>query len=369
MYFDPYDDTFASTPAAMEHYLREMHDALVKLAIEHGSSVLADHLRASIKRHGSARLAAVSLKMVGAAAKLAVASPAPDHGIGVWFRPLVAQRLKSQNLRTLRDLVDFCNRRGGAWWRSVPRIGVGRARTIVAWLRTHEASLRLRVAADVDLDDPLAASADQLVLIDGGGSMLAPLERVSLRRELSGADGANRSAAFCYVAARHDLEAVRAYLHQYREQPKTLRAYTKELERFLLWCVCIRGKARSSLLVDDCEAYKDFLKAPSPAFVGPRASRESSRWKPFAAEGLSAESQKYAVRALRATFSWLVDVRYLAGNPWKAVKIRSWSSGKTKCKSSAPCPQICGIACESTSISNASRSRRSAGAPCAFSYC
>jgi site-specific recombinase XerC len=48
-------------------------------------------------------------------------------------------------------------------------------------------------------------------------------------------------------------------------------------------------------------------------------SRASGRWRPFAASELSPESQRYAVRALRAAFAWLVDVRYLAGNPWTSV--------------------------------------------------
>ena len=72
---------------------------------------------------------------------------------------------------------------------------------------------------------------------------LAPLERLSVPHALSGADGENRSTAFCYIQAQHDLDAVRAYLNRYRDQPKTLRAYTKELERFLLWAVVLRGKA------------------------------------------------------------------------------------------------------------------------------
>lgn len=124
-----------------------------------------------------------------------------------------------------------------------------------------------------------------------------------------------------------------AHLNRFRDQPKTLRAYTKELERFLLWAVVLRGKALSDLRVDDCEAYKDFLKAPDPRFVGERFPRHSPRWRPFAlssssdtADGqsslsatLSPDSQRYAVRVLRTAFAWWVDVRYLAGNPWKAV--------------------------------------------------
>lgn len=55
------------------------------------------------------------------------------------------------------------------------------------------------------------------------------------------------------------------------------------------------------------------------SFTGPKRPRTSGRWRPFAPEGLSADSQAYAVRVLRAAFAWLVEVRYLAGNPWSAV--------------------------------------------------
>ncbi|ONC30060.1 integrase [Burkholderia pseudomallei] len=318
LYFPPDENGDDLSPAWVEQYLRRMQAELVELAIEHGSSVLADHLRASTRKHGSARLTAVTLKMVEQAAELAVAAPAPGHAVGMWFRPMVSQRLRAAGIATLGELVAYCNRRGGSWWRGVPRIGAGRARHIVSWLRRHEASIGERVVSDVDLADPFCAG--ELVLIDAGRQLLAPLERMDVPHALSGTDGVNRARVFPYIAARHDLDAVRAYLHQYREQPKTLRAYTKELERFLLWAVCVRGKALSSLLVDDCEAYKDFLAAPAESFVGPRAPRSSGRWRPFASAELSADTRRYAVRVLRAAFAWLVDIRYLDGNPWKAVK-------------------------------------------------
>ena len=240
---------------------------------------------------------------------------------------------KGEGIATLGELVAFCNRRGASWWRSIPRIGPGRARAIISWLRRQQTALGLTVDADVDSVEqagvPLVAAAlVELVpdvASDHGASRgtdrlaLAPLERLSVPHALSGANGENRSTAFCYIQANHDLDAVRAYLNRYRDQPKTLRAYTKELERFLLWAVVLRGKALSDLRVDDCEAYKDFLKSPDPRFVGERFARHSPRWRPFASGELSAESQRYAVRALRSAFTWWVDVRYLAGNPWKGV--------------------------------------------------
>lgn len=317
LYFSEDSDGNAPTAGWVNTYLRQMQADLVDLAIEHGSPVLADHLRTSARAHGSARLTLVSLKMVEQAAALAVAHPAATHPVGMWFRPVVTLRLKGEGIRTLGDLVDFCNRRGGSWWRPVPRIGAGRARHIVAWLRQHEASIGAGVAEDIELADPLEAA--EVVLIDGPRGALVPLERMAVGAALSGATGANRGAAFPFIQARNDLDAVRAYLNRYRDQPKTLRAYTKELERFLLWAVAVRGKPMSGLLVEDCEAYKDFLSLPSPAFVGPKAPRNSPGWRPFATDALTPESQRYATRALRAAFAWLVDVRYLAGNPWKAV--------------------------------------------------
>ncbi|MGF6637436.1 phage integrase family protein, partial [Paraburkholderia sp. MM6662-R1] len=144
LYFTEDEDGNAPTAAWADGYLRRMQADLVSLAVEHGSPVLADHLKASAKAHGSARLTAVTLKMVEQAATLAVAQPQPDHGVGMWFRPLVAQRLKAEGIATLGDLIDFCNGRGGSWWRAVPRIGAGRARLVVAWLRRHEVALGRR---------------------------------------------------------------------------------------------------------------------------------------------------------------------------------------------------------------------------------
>ncbi|RAR48268.1 site-specific recombinase XerD [Paraburkholderia unamae] len=318
-YYDSNGDVHAATPDAMERYLRDMLATLFDLAIGHGSSVLADHLTASIRQHGSGRLTAGSLKLVEEAALLAVTTPAASHGIGMWFRPMGARYLKGRSIATPGDLAGYCNTRGGRGWRSVPRIGPGRARRIVAWLRRHERAIGLRVEPYVDVADPLVAPDSGVITVGGEAGLLAPLERMAICEALDGSRGVNRSAAFPYIDAHNDLAAIRAYLHLYRDQPKTLRVYTRELQRFLLWSVTIRGKALSSLHVDDCEAFKDFLKQPSPSFVGPRAPRTSRRWRPFASDSLSPRSQLYAVRALRAAFTWLVDARYLAGNPWKMV--------------------------------------------------
>jgi integrase len=334
LYYDPERSPHAVSAEATERYLTTMRDDLVHLALLHGSSALADHLKASIRQHGSAKLTAVTLRMVEQASTLAAAVPLTTHPVHLWFRPLIAQRLSGEGIGTLGALIDYCNARGGSWWRSVPRIGALRARTLVAWLRRHQATLSVKVAADVDTtslvpalqSDDAKSGAGRVPIVIGGDPAeprLAPFEHLAVPADLSGGDGRqrglNRATSFAFISAEHDLAAVNAYLHRYRDRPTTLRAYTRELERLILWSVVVRQKALSSLAVEDCEAYKDFLKAPLASFTGPKRPRSSGRWRPFAPEGLSADSQAYAVRVLRAAFAWLVDVRYLAGNPWSAV--------------------------------------------------
>ncbi|MEA3127529.1 MAG: hypothetical protein QOD67_4548 [Caballeronia sp.] len=298
----------------------------VQLALRHGSAALASHLKASIKQHGSAKLTAVTLRMVEQASTLAAAAPSPDHHVGLWLRPLVTKRLSGEGIHTLGQLIDFCNSHGGSWWRSMPRIGPHRARVLVAWLRRYEKDLGVTIDADVDTRPLVPASGLGQVVVIGGSidaPQLAPFERLAIPTALSGANGlnrgTNRARDFAFIRAEHDLAAVHAYLHRYRDRPPTLRAYTRELERLVLWLVIVRGVALSSMTVEDCEAYKDFLKAPIDSFVGPKRSRASGRWRPFATNGLAPESQAYAVRAIRAAFAWLTSVRYLAGNPWHAV--------------------------------------------------
>ncbi|SAL88295.1 integrase [Caballeronia arvi] len=209
----------------MERHLTTMLDALVSLALAHGSAALADHLRASIRQHGRPLLTAVTFRMVTEAAQLAAAAPHADHPIGAWLRPHLARRLKAEGIATLGELVAFCNRRGPSWWRSIPRIGRGRARAIVSWLRKQQAKLRLTVDIDIDSEerDGVPLVADELVKVvpesyldsdaDRGprGTLprlrLAPLERLAVPHALSGAAGENRSAAFCYIQAKHDLDA------------------------------------------------------------------------------------------------------------------------------------------------------------------
>ena len=75
-YYDPDEDAHAATPGAMERHLARMLDTLVQLAIAHGSTVLADHLRASIRQHGQPKCARSSFRRPRASPRAAQARSA-----------------------------------------------------------------------------------------------------------------------------------------------------------------------------------------------------------------------------------------------------------------------------------------------------
>lgn len=144
-----------------------------------------------------------------------------------------------------------------------------------------------------------------------------------LPASLCGATGTNRALAdVCQLAANNDLQAVQAWLAEYIEQKQTLRAYTKEAERLLLWCWLEVGKPLSSLTRQDFTLYQQFLADPQPASRwqgNSRAPRHSKDWRPFQ-KGLSPASQQQTFRVLKGLFNYLHQASYLAGNPLALMK-------------------------------------------------
>ena len=295
----------------LEQFLREMRQELTdRSAISH-PRVYQSLSRAGF---GGAHLndALCQIQILSA---ITAGKPSLDDPLGQWIRPKTAALLLTQDIKTLGELVDMINVRGYSWHKPIPRLGTKRAKVLLDWLKNQG------FAFSDEVQSPAAiAKVGYFNEISPQNRVLAPLEYVTLPNLYDGSHGENRAPAKPYIEATNDLEAVQAYLLRHKGNPKTHRSYTKELERFLLWSVIVQGKPLSSLLVDDCEAYKDFLKSPSPEFCGKVMPRFSKAWKPFSNKALSAKSQKYAVLVIKTAFDWLAKVRYLAGNPWSAVK-------------------------------------------------
>lgn len=305
-----YSDDSPQVEQGLERFLIKMRTDLIERAIEH-NPVFAEILKDARK---SGVITPRTLDILVQAADLPAPLPAREQPLGQWFRPRLVRAMRQEGIATLADLVELINRRGPGWWRSVPRIGAGRARVVQHWLRERAGRL-----GELTPEARPPAPAGVVPPLDPDFAMVAPLGTFSLPAALDGSAGVNRSASFCFITARDDLAAIDCYLARYADQAHTLRAYRRELERCVLWCALVARKPLSSMLVDDCQAYMAFLRAPSASFCGPRAPRGSNRWRPFALTPMSAQSQKQAVLILRAAFDYLVRARYLGGNPWTVV--------------------------------------------------
>jgi hypothetical protein len=62
-----------------------------------------------------------------------------------------------------------------------------------------------------------------------------PLDVLELPADLDGRDGTNRARGHAQIAARDDLNAVRAWLARVADKKTTFENYRKEAERLLLW--------------------------------------------------------------------------------------------------------------------------------------
>jgi site-specific recombinase XerD len=298
-YFDEDEGRFSSA-ADLERFLSRMREDLIARLIERNPKT-AESLQHARHSHLWSRLA---LDYLVAAADAKTSAPVPDDPVSAWFKPVAARRLAGDGLRTLAALLEAIRQRGKGWYRPIPRLGVGKARVIEDWLRSHAASLGALPAV--------------LDAADEAGLLVLKRTLALAAHELDGTAGRNRHAQSPLISAQNDYDALQAYLYKFRGRDKTHDSYRKELERFLLWCLTERGRAMSDLMVDDCEAFKDFLAALPPRWIGPRRPRSSSAWRPFSAP-LSAKSQRYALQCCQSFFAWLVDVRYLAANPFAAV--------------------------------------------------
>lgn len=276
--------------------------------------------------------------------------PRADDGVAAWLHPQLACRIEGAGMATLRQLIERINGVGRHWWRSVPAIGEAKASRVVAWIKTHAESIGLAVgqhAAQARANLTLRA----LQTVVPHATDIVPFEKLIVPQELSGATGAYRLPQnLCLIRAGNDYDAILAWikskrpmdpetkrkrrlargqsgdgweapLEWLRDLSHTQRSYLKEAERFMLWAIVVRGVPLSSMTLEDCTAYRDFLGDPQPAarWCGKRGrERWGPAWRPF--EGpLGKGAQHTAVRILQALYTWLVHQCYLRGNPWRGI--------------------------------------------------
>lgn len=237
-----------------------------------------------------------------------------------WFDPRVARRLEGAGLATIGQLVDWINMKGYGWWQPIPKIGKVAAGHMAAWLTANSDPLGVRLSARAETPNRALVA----VLRERARPMadIAPLERLAVPSEFNGQQGTNRVPGARHLDVDNDHQAIEAWLRaRAGDNPHTLRTYRREAERLLLWAIFERGRAMSSLTVDDAIAFRQFLADPKPAerWINPRkTTRWLPEWRPFTG-ALSARSVQFALTVVGSLFDWLVRQHYLAHNIFSAL--------------------------------------------------
>jgi site-specific recombinase XerD len=269
-----------------------------------------------------ARLVAQQLEALDWLEGVAATDPAPGDPVGAWLAPAMADKLETAGIATLAALVDRVNGKGLRWWSGIAGLGPMKAARILAWLAPKADAMGTPIGGHV------LTPRRQLTPTPPGDqhrrTAVVPLEQFLVPAELDGSRGAFRAPKqLKLVAADTDLDAINAWLRSKRS-PNTVRAYRKEAERLLLWAILVKRKPLSSMTVEDCEDYRDFLADPQPREIwcGQRGrERWGPLWRPFNGP-LDANSERHAVAVLKSLYAWLAGQGYLVGNPWAGVASR-----------------------------------------------
>jgi integrase/recombinase XerC len=308
-----------------------IRDALIQRALQHNRADLAALLDKP-PRHSDRGMSRAGAAL-GELETLGSPRPDPSHAVELWFAPVLARRLRAAGLATVGDLQRRRDDRGAGWWRQIPRVGAIAAQTLERWLTRHRGATGADGMA-VDLPRPA-------VVLAAGTGALPPLEAMQLPSLLDGNAGSNRAPhEHCAIDALNDLQAVSSWLSLWTDSPHTFRAYRREAERFLAWCVVERGKPFSSASTDDCSAYRSWLADPQPAerWVGPALPRDRAGWRPFS-RALSRNSRVHAETVLSALCAWLVGRGYLRLNPWTGLPRRRKSGPQLQVQKAPPVEQ------------------------------
>jgi len=284
--------------------------------------------------------------------ELAAQAPAAGDPLAAWLNPDLVKHLLKANLFTIGQLLAQINGTGRRWYTVVPAIGEGKAKRITDWLQAHQASIGMTLGSHVGVAYAQLASG-QLARVVPRQTAIVPLDKLIIPHALDGHDGKYRAPLRqCMLAAQNDYEAVLTWIRtrqgilpekkqalkaHRREDPAapedplawlrylshTQRAYVKEAERFMLWAIIQHNKPLSSMSLEDCEQYRQFLADPFPreTWCSTKSCEKwSPLWRPFRGP-LSRSGQNQALTILRSLYTFLTAQGYLTGNPWKGLSL------------------------------------------------
>ena len=253
--------------------------------------------------------------------------PRPTDLVSDWFDDITAKRLITAGHNTLQDLASRIAV-GGQWYRSMPGIGVAKADRIASHLLTlipaalpPEKPFFSLKSLDVEAGGSSTSSRSSSALASPALPYPAPAFVTSaLPSYTSPATLTALGSAGSMLDASSDSEAVRAWIQARCSSEATVKTYTREARRLMLWLIRERsGKRFADLRIEDCLAYQAFLQNIPPAWISRnQVTPGYVGWAPFRGP-LTPASQQQAITILGGLFSWLAAAKYLSGNPWLLV--------------------------------------------------
>ena len=267
-----------------------------------------------------------AISALGLLQSLLVVSPRPDDALEGWISANMAQKFEPHRVRTLAQLANWINRNGNSWCKEVASVGRKKAATITQWLYTYEEytgveiDRRIVEAALHYLGQPFTA---QIAISDQVCQYLRPLQDVQWPTEFDGSNGLYRSSDENTYKAMNDQQAVEAWIASLKTaNENTQLAYTRAVERLVLWSLFVKGSALSTLASADLTEFFDFLRSPPASWIQKApAVKGSGLWRPMRG-GLSDKSLELNVQAVKQMFSSWFNANYLKTNAAKGAGYR-----------------------------------------------
>lgn len=132
-------------------------------------------------------------------------------------------------------------------------------------------------------------------------------------------------------------QALYNFLLEYKDSKQTLKSYTKELERLILWCKLQYNIEILNLTREHIIQYQQFLEQPHPTslWCGPKLPKLlkngqiNKEWRPFY-NCLGKASIRKALKIIDSFFNYLVQINCLPGNPLAINRRRNKNNSNSK---------------------------------------
>ena len=254
--------------------------------------------------------------------------PLGSDALEGWLPERAARGLVAIGIITLDQLRGWIDLKGKNWFRKVPGVGPTAAATIRKFFSDYSVVLQ-----SLGASSHLTLREQPLVRVPSVNASISPLELLVVPVGLEGEGGRNRAPLGALSMhddqdnlIHDDLGAIRQFLRTRSANRHTLRAYTKEVERFYLYCLFERRVALSHVGLSEMVSYRAWLRdIPSAWCASPATERSDIAWRPFV-RSLGPSSHHQAMTIVGGLLRWLVEVGYLRMNPMAGMGVESFTA-------------------------------------------